>query len=163
MPRRAPAWCAPSRAGSARLRLTCCRCAATATRWASEAWETRRENLFLLPGDLPAGSRLPLAALPHVEPQDYPIVTRADPFAERLPCPIPPPRHSPPRTRIVRTALAVEPRDGRLNVFMPYVGTLEDYLAVRGRGRSRSRANSRCRCISKATRRRPIRASTSSR
>ena len=30
----------------------------------------------------------------------------------------------------MRTALAVEPRDGRLNVFMHYVGTLEDYLAV---------------------------------
>ena len=99
--------------------------------WVSEAWETRREKLFLLPGDLPVGSRLPLVALPRVEPADYPLVTQADPFAEVPPLPdkaagAPPPAED----GIVRTALAVEARDGRLNVFMPYVGALEDYLAV---------------------------------
>jgi uncharacterized protein (DUF2126 family)/transglutaminase-like putative cysteine protease len=97
--------------------------------WMSEAWELRREKLFLLPGDLPVGSRLPLAALPRVEPADYPIVTQSDPFVEAasLPDPAPPPTA---QDGIVRTALAVEPRDGRLCVFMPYVSTLEDYLAV---------------------------------
>jgi len=99
--------------------------------WVSEAWKTRREKLFLLPGDLPVGSRLPLAALPRVEPADYPIVTQADPFAEAPPLPdsaaaAPPPAED----GIVRTALAVEPGDGRLNAFMPYVGTMEDYLSV---------------------------------
>ena len=42
--------------------------------WASETWDVRREHLFLSPGDLPAGSRLPLASLPHLEPGDYPYV-----------------------------------------------------------------------------------------
>jgi uncharacterized protein (DUF2126 family)/transglutaminase-like putative cysteine protease len=100
--------------------------------WLSEAWETRREKLFLLPGDLPIGSRLPLAALPRVEPADYPIVTQSDPMADApsLPDPEPASALAMAEDAIVRTALAVEPRDGRLNVFMPYVGTLEDYLAV---------------------------------
>jgi uncharacterized protein (DUF2126 family) len=97
--------------------------------WVSEAWETRREKLFLLPGDLPVGSRVPLASLPRVEPGDYPMVTPADPLAEAppLPDPVAPP---PAEDGIVRTALAVEPRDGRLCVFMPFVGALEDYVAV---------------------------------
>ena len=89
MPRRAPAWCAPSSAGSGRPPATCCRCAGTTSAWVSEAWETRREKLFLLPGDLPVGSRLPLAALPRVEPADYPIVTQSDPMAEAPPLPDP--------------------------------------------------------------------------
>ena len=96
--------------------------------WISEAWELRREKLFLLPGDLPAGSRVPLASLPHVEPADYPIVTPSDTTAAPpLPDPVPP---QPAQDGIARTALAVEARDGRLCVFMPYVGALEDYLAV---------------------------------
>ena len=96
--------------------------------WISEAWELRREKLFLLPGDLPAGSRVPLASLPHVEPADYPIVSPSDTTgAPPLPDPAPP---QPAQDGIARTALAVEARDGRLCVFMPYVGALEDYLAV---------------------------------
>jgi uncharacterized protein (DUF2126 family) len=96
--------------------------------WASEAWELRREKLYLFPGDLPAGSRLPLSSLPQVGPADYPLVSPTDPMdAPPLPEPAP---VAPAQDGIVRTALAVEPRDGRLNVFMPYVGALEDYVAV---------------------------------
>jgi uncharacterized protein (DUF2126 family) len=96
--------------------------------WLTEAWELRREHLFLFPGDLPAGARLPLASLPHVELADYPINVSSDPM-ETPPLSEP----APPRAAedgIVRTALAVEPRDGRLCVFMPYLGALEDYLGV---------------------------------
>jgi len=98
--------------------------------WVSEAWQTRRENLYLLPGDLPAGSRLPLSALPHVEPEQYPYITPPDPSEPKPFLPDPGTTPAPAKDAITRTALAVEPRDGRLNVFMPYVGTLEDYLGV---------------------------------
>jgi len=100
-------------------------------RWASETWEVRRDHLFLLPGDLPAGSRLPLAALPRVEPADYPIVSPADPMAQMQALPEPSAAMPPPaEDAIARTALVVEPRDGRLCVFMPYVGALEDYVEI---------------------------------
>ena len=102
-------------------------------RWVSEAWDVRREKIFLLPGDLPAGARLPLAALPRVEPDDYPFVNPPDPMA--VDAPLPDPADAAAKApdaedAIVRTALGVEPRAGRLNVFMPLVSTIEDYLGV---------------------------------
>jgi uncharacterized protein (DUF2126 family)/transglutaminase-like putative cysteine protease len=102
--------------------------------WVSETWDVRREHLFLLPGDMPVGSRLPLGSLPRVEPDEYPYVNPADPMADApaLPDPESAQEAEPAKEEVVRTALAVEPRDGRLNVFMPYVGTIEDYIAVLG-------------------------------
>lgn len=57
--------------------------------WLSEMWRTRRKRLFLVPGDSPAGLRLPLNSLPHLAPVDYPHLVPADPFAERAPLPAP--------------------------------------------------------------------------
>ena len=103
------------------------------TAWASEAWDIRRETLFLLAGDLPAGSRLPLASLPSVEPDDYPYVNQSDPLDAKGPLLEPGTAPNPPaKDAIVRTALVVEPRAGRLCVFMPYLGALEDYVDVLG-------------------------------
>jgi len=100
--------------------------------WVSESWDVRREQLFLLPGDLPAGSRLPLSSLPHLEPADYPYVIPADPMAPTDALPEAPPAPPAPdnnQETPVRTALAVEPRD-QLCVFMPLTGSLEDYVAL---------------------------------
>jgi uncharacterized protein (DUF2126 family) len=117
--------------------------------WTSGVWFLRSEHLFLIPGDSPVGYRLPLDSLPWVAPGEYPHFYEADPFAEAPPLP---PRqqhlHAPtgavrPRgavaaqalpkpgesaAGVVRTALCVEPRHGRLHVFMPPVGSTEDYL-----------------------------------
>jgi uncharacterized protein (DUF2126 family) len=129
--------------------------AARDRRWASELWRVRRGRLFLLPGDSPLGFRLPLSALPHVAPAQYPHVLPQDPFAERGDLPDPealrqayrrapapagdrreaaaPAQPAAPTAGVeatVRTALAIEPRDGRLCVFLPPVERLEDYLEL---------------------------------
>lgn len=116
-------------------------------RWHSETWATRTDRLILIPGDSPIGYRLPIASLKHVSAIDYPYVVPADPFSERSELPEPDAQRQPylqgsehpnaNRQHIVeqsltsekvRAAMTVEPRDGRLCVFMPPTETLEDYL-----------------------------------
>ncbi|MGH8611302.1 MAG: DUF2126 domain-containing protein [Gammaproteobacteria bacterium] len=114
-------------------------------------WPMRRERLYLIPGDSPMGFRLPLESLPWVPLLERDVVIERDPFAARPPLPLPPfrgrkedhasvPAHTPPgvqRARkaadvptrdYVRTALCVEPREGRLHVFMPPLEAAEAYL-----------------------------------
>jgi uncharacterized protein (DUF2126 family)/transglutaminase-like putative cysteine protease len=127
--------------------------------WRSERWKLRRGHLFLVPGDSPVGFRLPLGSLPHVPPGDYPYTFVADPTVPRGPLPgfgtaepVPPELAGRPQPmahftaaepgqerveqqigevgEVVRTAIAVEPRDGRLCVFMPPVERVEDYLEL---------------------------------
>ncbi len=117
-------------------------------RWKSERWKFRKGRIFLVPGDSPVGFRLPLGGLPHIPPSRYPFVVPADPFAPRPPLPDQPDHRRQPfltgrnpeaneRQEIVeqggegpgiRTAMSIEPRDGRLCVFMPPTETLEDYF-----------------------------------
>ena len=127
--------------------------------WHSGPWPFRGEHMFLLPGDSPAGLRLPLESLPWVSkadfPQDYPV----DPMAERGELPDPqrllmaleggrtPVDGEGVRTQpapyenlslmpgesaawVVRTALCVQPRKGRVYVFMPPIKALEGYLEL---------------------------------
>lgn len=136
-------------------------------RWMSERWPTRRGKLFLVPGDSPAGYRLPMKSLPWVPASSYPYIHAQDPLearpelsgqaAEPVAPAASPPGHLPdPQQRqvatgaehdgaarqdiveqeigegVVRTALAIEPRDGVLCVFMPPVKTFEDYLDLLG-------------------------------
>ncbi len=120
--------------------------------WVTEKWPLRRGHLFLVPGDSPVGYRLPLGALPYVPPAAFPYINPADPFEDRPPLPEPANAAGRPlpvstRTAVpqgegqiaqtisevggsVRTALSVEPRDGRLCVFMPPVERIEDYLEL---------------------------------
>jgi uncharacterized protein (DUF2126 family)/transglutaminase-like putative cysteine protease len=116
-------------------------------RWITDSWSTRSGKLFLVPGDSPIGFRLPLPSLPYLTPVQYPYVVPADPFADHGDLPEPHPTRQPflrgehqaasaqrltqqtaSRGQVARTALAVEPRHGRLCVFMPPVVELEDYL-----------------------------------
>ena len=123
--------------------------------WLSEQWKTRSGRIQLIPGDSSIGFRLPLHSLPTVPPTARSFVPPPDPFAPPPPLPArdasgqsysagksnghasAPPvlsleQESPPPVvnLAVRTALTVEPRDGRLNVFMPPVENVADYFAV---------------------------------
>ncbi|MEB3307183.1 MAG: transglutaminase family protein [Cyanobacteriota bacterium] len=125
--------------------------AAAQGRWISERWPLRRGTLFLIPGDSPLGLRLPLDSLPWLPPGERPVLVPADPgsISGRLPDPdqlvqalrrvgpagagVPPQSQSAQGGSThgpVRTALAVEPRDGRLCVFLPPTERLEDFLEL---------------------------------
>jgi uncharacterized protein (DUF2126 family)/transglutaminase-like putative cysteine protease len=124
-------------------------------RWIAGRWFLRREHLFLIPGDSPMGYRLPLDSLPWTAPEDIEPLVEQDPFAPRGPLPSRPVSRS-KRSRpvgsgsdadsqsgrpgpvpvgrsdksVIRTTLCVEPRDGRLHVFMPPQQFLEDYIEL---------------------------------
>jgi uncharacterized protein (DUF2126 family) len=110
----------------------------TGAGWRTERWGFRRERLYLVPGDSPAGLRLPLGSIEGAPPEEskeeaYPgpqDPRRADTaeaeakakaqarraqsapvVPERVVAPKPPPG--------IRVALLVEPREGHLYVFVP--------------------------------------------
>ncbi len=117
--------------------------------WQTGLWMLRGQHIFLMPGDSALGLRLPLNSLPWVAASEAPQFFPVDPTV-KLP-PLPEPQHISPaepklqaRSRgdvrdkkpkvgesapwIVRTALCVEPRDGRLCIFMPPLEKTEDYI-----------------------------------
>ncbi|HEV2199268.1 MAG TPA: transglutaminase family protein [Bryobacteraceae bacterium] len=120
--------------------------------WQSGLWMLRAPHLFLSPGDSPIGLRLPLQSLPWEPAEQIEQVHSIDPMApvERLPVPqrtlqseplpraikrpekgweAPPGSIADPGT-VVRTALAIEPREGRLCVFLPPVRSAEEYVEL---------------------------------
>jgi uncharacterized protein (DUF2126 family) len=117
--------------------------------WQTGLWMLRGQHLFLMPGDSPVGLRLPLPSLPWVSPSEAPVSYPVDPMVNRGPLPTPPrlapmdaPRLQPQKQSkrdrkpavgesapwVVRTALCVEARDGRLHIFMPPLTVAEDYV-----------------------------------
>jgi len=124
--------------------------------WVSTPWEIRQPHLYLTPGDSPIGLRLPLDTLPWMRSNDYPYIVQKDPFDERSPeldaittrvqqyqqrakkvvrdeqkqqkqDPETVNKAGDPKA-IARTAICIEPRNGKLCVFVPPVSTVEDYL-----------------------------------
>ncbi len=114
--------------------------------WRSERWTTRRGRLFLIPGDSPAGFRLPLGSLAYLAETERPVIYPLDPFAAHAALPARDPilqgrtQHRAARPAApgaarraalddepVRTAIAVEARDGHLCVFLPPTEDAEDY------------------------------------
>ena len=116
------------------------------TAWESCQWSLRHEHLFLIPGDSSIGYRLPLDSLPWEAKEDRRQIVEQSTFAPREALPSERSRvrqnagvgercpqsgdSGYKSTPLVRTALCVESRDGRLHVFMPPAETLEDYLEL---------------------------------
>lgn len=122
--------------------------------WRSSVWHFRSERLHLIPGDSPMGLRLPLNELPWCEdPHRQPEV---DPFEEKPPLQpradlpsdpgvmqtVSPQEASPPpevKTKkdvpsfiknMVRSAMCIEPRDGKIHIFLPPLNSLENYVEL---------------------------------
>ncbi|MFV8819228.1 DUF2126 domain-containing protein [Haliea sp. E17] len=113
--------------------------------WRSGPWQLRAGRVNLIPGDSPMGLRLPLDSLLYPDdPADLRKPDR-DPFEPRgtlaqESMPAPPGQTVQPQTTpaqqpapddpgyVVRTVLCVEPRDGKLHVFLPPLQYLEHYV-----------------------------------
>jgi uncharacterized protein (DUF2126 family) len=117
-------------------------------RWVTERWGIRRDKLFLVPGDSPAGFRLPFSSMAMLPAIDYPHVLPRDPFSDLpplperellvqqrrgiavQPAPVPPPAGPSEIYGSVRTALAIEPRGGHLCIFLPPLSDAQDFAAL---------------------------------
>ncbi|MEO9655955.1 transglutaminase family protein [Marinomonas sp.] len=118
--------------------------------WQSSLWPMRSDVITLIPGDSPMGYRLPLNSLPAVVEEEQP--QERDPFDPRQPLanmtqpqdasavtPSADKRTAKPKAKsdkdslykdVVRTSLCIEPREGRLHVFMPPLTHLEHFVAL---------------------------------
>jgi uncharacterized protein (DUF2126 family) len=119
--------------------------------WSSQLWFPRPECLLLSPGDSPIGYRIATESIPWVAPDELEYEQEAAPFAAqfeaRIKLPSRPGRRldlfqkSPvadplpalssaaeTAPELIRPALCVQAREGRLHVFLPYASKLPDYL-----------------------------------
>jgi len=118
-------------------------------RWNSSLWPMRSDVITLIPGDSPMGYRLPLNSLPAQAEEDR--IPERDPFDPRQP--LANKKDNPvldsvakqhfaqkPNTpvlkaektlkNVIRTTLCIEPRDGRLHIFLPPMTHLEHFVDV---------------------------------
>ncbi len=101
--------------------------------WSSGPWCFKTERMYLLPGDSPMGLRLPLDQLPWEPAGKRQKLYDQDTMSVRPELKKKPSAKSAAVIEgdsIVRTALCVEVREGRLCVFLPPLETLEAYLQL---------------------------------
>jgi uncharacterized protein (DUF2126 family) len=115
--------------------------------WSSQLWFPHSDRLQLLPGDSPIGYRIPTESITWVAPDEIDYELDSAPYAELVKLPVRPVRRTdlfeidpvadplPALSRkadtapeLIRPALCVEAREGRLHVFLPYATKLADYL-----------------------------------
>lgn len=118
--------------------------------WRSSLWPMKRERITLIPGDSPMGLRLPLNDLPELAEKADKVRPQRDPFEPRNELTKRSDMHfskpgkideddviesdsddeSSDYETVVRTALCIEAREGRLHIFMPPIDYLEDYVEL---------------------------------
>jgi uncharacterized protein (DUF2126 family)/transglutaminase-like putative cysteine protease len=111
--------------------------------WQSALWMLRSRHLFLVPGDSPVGLRLPLKSLVWEPADQIEEMWTIDPMAPAPPLrePVPQlqvaageiPQSGQPRQQqgaVMRTALAVEAREGRICIFLPPTKSAEYYVEL---------------------------------
>lgn len=112
--------------------------------WKSSLWPMKRDRITLIPGDSPMGLRLPLNNLPELASKADKITPQRDPFepredlAKRSALNLAESTESMDEVveepdayeSVVRTAMCVEVREGRLHIFMPPLEYLEDYVEL---------------------------------
>ena len=114
--------------------------------WISGPWQFRSAQMFLVPGDSPMGLRMPLDSLPWAKPEDHPQIYERDPMAPRkdlkdnapkkISLKVASQKSSQSRLvpqgqsakDVIRTALCVQERGGRIYVFLPPLEKIEEYL-----------------------------------
>lgn len=114
--------------------------------WLSGEWPLRRKYVFLIPGDSPAGLRLPLASLPDDTSVDREAnALLEDNFNPTTPLPDPESvtsfkpvvnagssKDETPRPSIIRTTLCAEVRDGSLYLFLPPMQSARGWVLLMG-------------------------------
>jgi len=107
--------------------------------WISCRWPSRRDELFLIPGDSPAGLRLPLDSLPNpFDPDDEAVLAYPeDAFDPDDDLPDPSTLKKPAteqtideKNGIFPTALCMEVRDKELYVFLPPFRSAGSYVSL---------------------------------
>ena len=107
--------------------------------WESCSWKFRGGRMFLTPGDSPIGLRLPLESIQWIPPEEREMVYERDPLEPREESLEPLGAENIEATStaenreaqaIFQTALCVEPRDGRLHIFIPPLTHVEHYLRL---------------------------------
>ena len=98
--------------------------------WASPDWRTRRGRLVLVPGDSPAGMRLPLGSLSWREPdfggEESYLRAKPGPTTVEAPRAV----VVDPTETEARTALVVQARAGFVYVFLPPLEQLDPFCAL---------------------------------
>ncbi len=107
-----------------------------ASEWQSSVWPLKRGHLYLLPGNSPAGYRLPLNSLPDsiINDEVFPRDPLDDyPDLEDFEAKIKgnsKPEKEPRKDVCYKTALCMEVKEGRIHLFMPPQDLLEHYLEL---------------------------------